>query len=302
MTIVPIRSMTGYGEAEREIPSGRLRVEVRTVNHRHLNVQMRVPTGLERFQTGLERALKESFARGHVRVTFGLAMDAAARPPVTISVDLERARGYVNALRTLREELDLEGRIDMGTLAWLPNLFRETEAEEPSPGPEEVVLEEVLRDAVDQVLESRETEGMRLADDLSERVNEMERIVLAIDARAPQRLVEERDRLREAIRELLDDSIPVDRERIAREVAHLAERWDIHEELVRLRAHLDMFRETLGKGSETGVGKRLGFIAQEVLREINTIGSKANDAVISARVLELKEEVERVREQVENVE
>lgn len=123
-----------------------------------------------------------------------------------------------------------------------------------------------------------------------------------VGRRAPERLVAERDRLREAIRELVDPEASVDEERIAREVAHLAERWDIHEELVRFRSHLDMFRAAIREGESGGVGKRLSFIAQELLREANTIGSKANDSEIAHSVVGLKEEIERLREQVENVE
>jgi uncharacterized protein (TIGR00255 family) len=115
-------------------------------------------------------------------------------------------------------------------------------------------------------------------------------------------MVAERDRFRSAIQALLEGETRVDEERLAREVAHLAERWDIHEEIVRFRSHLAMFRDTLDRGETTGVGKRLGFIAQEFLREVNTMGSKANDAAIAARVIVLKEEIDRVREQLENVE
>ena len=130
----------------------------------------------------------------------------------------------------------------------------------------------------------------------------MEEELDRVGQRAPERLVAERDRLREVIRELLDSEVAVDEERVAREVAHLAERWDIHEELVRFRSHLEMFRVAIGEGESGGVGKRLSFIAQELLREANTIGSKANDSEIARSVVGLKEEIERVREQVENVE
>jgi len=126
--------------------------------------------------------------------------------------------------------------------------------------------------------------------------------VTEIARRAPERLVSERDRLRLAIQALLEGETRVDEERLAREVAYLAERWDIHEEIVRFRSHLEMFRDTLVRGDPGGVGKRLGFIAQEFLREANTMGSKANDAEIASRVIVLKEEIDRLREQLENVE
>jgi uncharacterized protein (TIGR00255 family) len=130
----------------------------------------------------------------------------------------------------------------------------------------------------------------------------MEGEVVEIARRAPERLTSERDRLRLAVQALLEGEIRVDEERLAREVAHLAERWDIHEEIVRFRSHLTMFRDTLDRGEAGVVGKRLGFIAQELLREANTMGSKANDAEIAGRVIVLKEEIDRLREQLENVE
>ncbi len=302
MTSAPIRSMTGYGEAEQDLPFGRLRVEVRTVNHRHLNVQMRVPSSCERYQNGLERALKEYFARGHVRVTFFLIREGTDLPAVPVTIDVERARGYLAALRTLQEELELEGRIDLNVLAWFPNLFREADPGDGLVDLDEGILRDLLAEAARKVVAMREEEGARMARDLFDRIGAMESEVGEVERRAPERLIGERDRLREAIRELLDTEFEVDEERLAREVAYLAERWDIHEEVVRFRSHLGIFRETLENGSGSGVGKRLGFIAQELLREANTIGAKANDAEVAARVLVLKEEIERLREQVENIE
>jgi uncharacterized protein (TIGR00255 family) len=148
----------------------------------------------------------------------------------------------------------------------------------------------------------REEEGVALAIDLSARLDAMEAQLGEVETLAPARLLAERDRLRAAIAKLLDGEVTVDEERIAREVAHLAERWDIHEEIVRFRSHVALFRETLRAGASDGVGKRLGFVAQELLREANTIGSKANDVEISRRVVALKEGIDRVREQLENVE
>jgi uncharacterized protein (TIGR00255 family) len=159
-----------------------------------------------------------------------------------------------------------------------------------------------VSEAASRATEMREAEGRRLAEDLEGRLEAMEGTVGQIAGRAPERLAAERDRLRAAIQELLGANLAVDEERLAREVAHMAERWDIHEEIVRFRAHLEMFRESIRTGDPGGIGKRLGFIAQEILREANTMGSKANDAQIAALVVALKEEIERLREQLENVE
>ncbi|MEX1259067.1 MAG: YicC/YloC family endoribonuclease [Gemmatimonadota bacterium] len=292
--------MTGFGESERDLSGTRLSVQVRSVNHRFLNVQFRTPPGMERHQAALERALRDRFVRGHVNVSIGLERPGSSG--VAVAVDVERARGYVQALRGLQEELGLEGRIEVGLLPWFRDVFREAEGIDAVEEVAEAELVAALSEAAARAAEMREAEGARLAEDLEARLDAMEGVVVRIAERAPTRLVTERDRLRGAIQELLGADLQVDEERIAREVAHLAERWDIHEEIVRFRAHLAMFRDTIRTGDPAGIGKRLGFIAQEILREANTMGSKANDAEIAERVVVLKEEIERLREQLENVE
>jgi len=297
----PLRSMTGFGEAEQSFPFGRLRVEVRTGNHRHLNVQLRTPQPFERHQRAIEGVLRERFLRGNVQLILLLEVDEhpTGAPP---RFDVDRARAFVEGVRALQAELQLPGEVDLSVLAWHRDLLRESATEET---PIEVGEEELLgliREGVSRVLAMREEEGRRLAQDLQERAAHMEEVLDAMARRAPERLIAERDRLRTAIQELLGGDLTVDEERLAREVAHLAERWDIHEELVRFRSHLEHVRTTLSEGDPAGVGKRLGFIAQELLREANTVGSKANDALIARGVLQLKEEIDRVREQVENLE
>jgi uncharacterized protein (TIGR00255 family) len=294
--------MTGFGESERDLAGTRLSVQVRSVNHRFLNVQFRTPPGLERHQAALERALRERFVRGHVNVNIGLERTVSSGEALPVVVDLERARGYVAALRRLQEELELGGSVEVGILPWFRDLFREGEGRDSGVELSEEELVAALGEAAVRAVEMREAEGARLAEDLELRLDQMEAVVSRIAQRAPTRLLAERDRLREAIQELLGTELKVDEERLAREVAHLAERWDIHEEIVRFRAHLAMFRDTIRAGDPAGIGKRLGFIAQEVLREANTMGSKANDAQIAEQVVLLKEEVERLREQLENVE
>jgi uncharacterized protein (TIGR00255 family) len=304
MARADLLSMTGFGSSETDVPQGRLRVEIRTVNHRFLNLQVRTPSGFDRYQPEIESRLRGHFVRGHVSLTVSLdrshAMEESS-PPVLVDVD--RARAYRDAFHGLQAELGLGGTVGVELLAGFRDLFQTPERDRTAA----VDLDtEVLGNLVDQaareVLQMRRSEGARMAADLSRGLDRMEEELEAVADRAPERLVRERDRLREAIRELLDGEGEVDEDRIAREVAHLAERWDIHEELVRFRSHLAMFRETLETGSPDGVGKRFGFIAQELLRETNTIGSKANDAGIAARVVTLKEEIERLREQLENVE
>ena len=162
-------------------------------------------------------------------------------------------------------------------------------------------VQAVVQQAARAAVTMRSEEGERLRADLQGRLAAIENEMQTIAARAPQRLTNERDRLRKAISDLASEAA-LDEERLAREVAFLAERWDISEELVRLRSHIELFRETLDAETADPVGKRLGFLIQEMHREANTIGSKANDAVIEHRVIAIKDEIERLREQIENVE
>jgi uncharacterized protein (TIGR00255 family) len=294
-----LRSMTGYGEGELESDGARIRAEIRTVNHRYLNFQFRTPPGYDRHTRALEGALKDRFVRGHVslNVTVEAAGDDETRP---VRVDMDRARAYLDGIREMGNALGLAGEVELPLMAGFRDLFR---AEDPSPPqPSEEALVAVVSAAADRVVAMREEEGVRLGDDLRARLDVMEAQLDGIEARAPVRLLDERDRLRERIRELMEGVGEVDEERIGREIAHLADRWDIHEEVVRFRSHIRMFRDTLDGAEPAGVGKRLGFIAQEILREANTVGSKANDAQIAARVVTIKEEIERLREQLENLE
>jgi len=294
-----IRSMTGFGEAERQTDVGRLRLEIRTVNHRFLNFQFRTPPGFDRLEPEIQGWLRPFLARGHVK--FSLTLETERGPGAEgAAVDLERARAYRDALLQLRDELGIPGEVDLAMLARFGEIFRvpREEPEDRLPIPVEM-LREACEEAARGVVAMRAAEGSRLLDDLRERLAAIEEALDGVALRAPERLVTERDRLREAIR-VLADGVGVDEERIAREVAHLAERWDINEEIVRFRSHVALFREALG--TPEPAGKRLGFLVQEMHREANTIGSKANDAAVAGFAMALKEEVERLREQLENVE
>ncbi len=301
MNVSPIRSMTGFGAAETTADTVRIRAEIRTVNHRYLKVQSRLPTGLEGLSSALERWIRSQVSRGHVSVTIALEpVEEGADWSVPIQMD--RARAYRDALRHLQDQLGLGGSVDVALLAGFRDIFQPAERNSLPENLGEEEVEEAIRLALSRLQVMREEEGRRMAEDLEGRLAIMDEELTRVREAAPRRLLSERDRLREQIGELLGSDFEVDEERIAREVAHLADRWDIHEELVRLASHIQMFREALATGAVDGVGKRLGFIAQEILREVNTIGSKANDAEIAARVVTMKEEVERLREQLENIE
>lgn len=296
-----IRSMTGYGAARAGLADGRvLRAEIRTVNHRHLSVSARLPRGWEGLEGKVVEKVRAAFARGSVSLS--VACDGSGRAVGgSPGLDMDRARRYADLLREARAELGLKGRVRLGTLAGLPGVLR---VEAPPAAP---VDEDGLFECVDSALHGavamREAEGRRLERELRAGLARIVEELDAVEAAAPGRLLRERDRLRKRVA-MLSGTADVDEDRLAREIAYLAERWDIAEEMVRLRSHVALFLESLGGGGPRGdrAGKRLGFVVQEMYREANTVGSKANDAAISASSVAVKEELERIREQLENVE
>jgi uncharacterized protein (TIGR00255 family) len=294
-----IRSMTGFGEAERDTPAGLLRVEIKTVNHRFFNANLRSPSGYDRYDARIQALLRERIGRGHVNCSISLDRSTATAE-VAPSVDLEKAAQYKAALELLKSELGLPGEVDLAQIARFSDLFRAPDGPRSSVLGFEV-LEDLVRSALDGLVGMRETEGGRTESDLRERLSSMTQQIDRVAANAPQRLISERDRLRQAIRELAD-SDDIDEDRLAKEMAYLAEKWDINEEIVRFRSHLALFSETLDAPSSEAVGKRLGFVLQEMHREANTIGAKANNADIAQASVVMKEEIERLREQLENIE
>ncbi len=295
-----IRSMTGYGEAERAVPAGRLRVEVRTVNHRYFHTTFRLPAALARLESEMREWLRASIARGHATCTVRVDPEGEAAAG-SVRVNDERVAAYLAAFRDLSDRYSIAGAPTLDLLARYSDIFVRDAAVET----EVEVSADDLRAAVDEAARAnvrmREDEGLRLHADLEERLSAMEESLAEVRERAPERLLAERDRLREAVRELAE-GVGVNEERLAQEVAYLAERWDVNEELVRFASHISLFRELLAADAPEPVGKRLSFLVQEMHREANTIGSKANDSRIAHRVVSIKEEIERVREQVENVE
>jgi uncharacterized protein (TIGR00255 family) len=292
-----IRSMTGFGEARRDTPAGTLLVEVRTVNHRHFNANLRIPQSLARWEGEIREWLRRHISRGHVNAS--VRVETPAGTPRGLKLDEERVQSYIALLNQLHQRFGVAGGPDVHTLARFPDVFVRDEGEDLEIGADD--LRAAVEDAAMANVRMREGEGRRLHDDLEGRIAAIEANLDQIAAVAPERLVAERDRLRAAIRELAG-GVPVDEARLAQELVYVAERLDINEELVRFRAHDAAFRELLDADSAEPVGKRLGFLVQEMHREANTIGSKANHAGIAHRVVAMKEEVERLREQVENVE
>jgi uncharacterized protein (TIGR00255 family) len=296
-----IRSMTGFGESEIAVPAGRLRVELRTVNHRYLNVNARLPMALARWEPEIREWLRRFFVRGHVNCTVRLERSVSGAAALGLRLDGDRVSAYLDLFGELGERFGVSGQPDLALLTRFNDIFVRDEVE----GEEAEVSADDLRGAIDRAAEAttvmRRDEGRRLHADLDERIAAIEEALEEIERIAPSRLETERDRLRAAVEELTL-GIGIDPTRLAQEIALLAERWDINEELVRFRSHISLARDLMTGETDEGVGKRLGFLVQEMHREANTIGSKANNSAIAHRVVAIKEEVERLREQVENVE
>jgi len=290
------RSMTGFGVATSPVGGGRLQCEVRTVNHKHLNIQVRVPAGLQLLEEPVREVLRSRLSRGAVNVQLRWVDE----PPLGASVDLdlERARAVVAALRELRETMGLSGDVDLQSVARFPGVLSLASEADVAAVPTPEVLA-VVSEAVTAVLTMRDREGAALAAELRDQLGTIRTALQRVDELSPARALRERDRLRASVTELLDGRT-VDEDRLAQEIAFLAERLDVREEIVRLGTHLDAAIAALGR--DGGVGRELGFLAQEMLREINTIGSKANDAEIVQVVIGMKGELERFREQLENIE
>jgi len=290
-----IRSMTGYGTADAQVAGGRLQVEIRSVNHRHFNLQLRLPPELWPSESEIRDLVRDRLYRGSVTVT----ATWSALPPgaVTVRVDLERARQLAEAIRRLKSELNLAGEVDVGLIARQPEVVAVEHASGLELDPEEVRIP--FQAALEAVVAMRRLEGAALAAELNRILDSLERGLEAIERRAPQRLSAARDRLRRAVAELLDRP-PPDQSRLEQELALMAERLDIREEVVRLRSHIEAARGSIA--AEEAPGRKLAFLGQEMLREINTIGSKASDDEIARTVIAMKGDVDRFREQVENVE
>lgn len=287
--------MTGFGAAEGPVAGGRLRFEVRSVNHRHLSVQCKTPADIAGLEADIRERLRRYMERGHATVS-ARWVEAPAQA-ATVVVDRERARAVVSALREVGRELGVPGDVDLATVARIPEVVRVVQEEVALDA--EAVLS-VLDRAALACVSMREREGAALLSDLRVRTAQLRELARRVAARVPQRLEAEKVRLARNVTELAG-GIAVDPNRLAQEIAILADRLDITEELVRFQAHCDAVEAALSNG-EGAVGKRLGFLLQELGREANTMGSKANDAAVAEAVIAMKGELEKMREQVENLE
>ena len=291
-----IRSMTGFGAAELGTEHGRLSAEVRSVNHRYCEISLRLPRSISGLEGPVRQLLTDRLARGKINLSVSWEGYEDAGGRLTVNHDV--ARQYIDAMAELKAKYDLGGQPDVRSVVALGDVFQW----ERAAVDEEKLwaqVKQVIEAAIDNMAQMKQREGDALLREFETRLSKIEDLLTRAEARAPLRPKEAQERMMARLKPLLGD-VPVDPARLAQEIAFLAERLDCTEECVRLRAHLSQFRRLFVDAELAG--RKLNFLLQEMNREVNTLGSKGNDALIAEVVIELKDEIEKLREQVANVE
>ena len=296
-----IRSMTGFGRGEYSDEISKVTVEIRSVNHRYLDIYVKMPRRYSFAEDTIKSAIKERVHRGKVEVS--VSVDNIGKSDSDVRLDKELAARYYNVLSELRDSFDFgeESRVSLSLIAKMPDVIVTTPAAED----EEAMAKRLLgatSKALDDFCSMREAEGEKLAADLSARADTIQEIRDRIDKRAPEIEKEYAAKFKARVEEILGGVYEVPEERIALEAAIFADKANITEELVRLGSHISQLRKFLQSDGKEAIGKKTDFLIQEMNREANTIGSKSNDREITSSMLELKAEIEKVREQVQNIE
>ncbi|WP_307335210.1 YicC/YloC family endoribonuclease [Caldalkalibacillus uzonensis] len=293
---VNMRSMTGYGRQEAVIGDLRLTIEVKSVNHRFCEVSVRTPKVLSQFEEAIKKCVTRHIQRGRVEVYIHLHTEQWSGRQV--NVDWGLAEAYYQALCGLKERYGLAGSLSLNEMLQLPDLITMEESGDMESYKEGILAR--VSQAVDKLVAMREKEGEALARDLEQRNHTVLVTVEKIEAFAPQVKARYQERIEQRVKEFLDNRAEVDENRLLTEVAIFADKADISEECTRLKSHCQQFKQLLA--SEGPVGRKLEFLVQEMNREVNTIGSKAQAIEISQWVIELKSELEKIREQIQNIE
>ncbi len=291
-----IKSMTGFGRCERVTKERRIVIEMKSVNHRYCDINIKMPKKLNYFESAIRNQLKQYIGRGKVDIF--ITYEDYTEQNVCVKYNHEIAAEYVRYMREMADEFDLRRDFSASSVSRLPEIFT---LEEQSQNEEELwqELSSALDEAAGQFVASRTREGEALKKDLLEKLDAMQEMVDYISSVSPSLVEDYRNRLEAKVRELLADAV-IDESRIATEVTIYADKICVDEETVRLASHIESTKEILTEGGN--VGRKLDFIAQEMNREANTILSKANSLEVTKRAIDLKTEIEKVREQIQNIE
>ncbi len=290
-----IKSMTGYGQGSATAENFKVSIDLRSVNNRNLDIHWRAPMELASLEIPLKKQVQAAITRGRVDVNIGFTQTA----DVEYEINRPLVRGYLEALKTMREEFGLAGEASLDSIARLPNVLQPMNKGAQLPAEVVQGIETALMQALTALVAMRAVEGHELQKELLARIGKIEAALRIIEANAPDITTAYRDKLNKRLTELLEN-VSVDEARLAQEVAYLAERADIAEEIARLNSHLTQLRELINSDGE--IGKKLDFLLQETNREANTILSKASELAICDAAIEIKTEVEKLREQANNVE
>lgn len=291
-----IKSMTGYGRAVKTLNSNEISVEIRSVNHRYLDLNIKVPRHLSFLEENVRSFVSSNVSRGKLDVY--VSVFSRENDDKTVVLKSGLAKNYIDALATLKKDFSLKGNVTVDLVASFPDIF-EIQRKEID---EEAIWSDVsavLKDAVSDYNSMREREGERLARDLNQKADNILSMVKEIEVLSPQSENAYRQRLEEKIKELLSNN-EIDESRILTEVAIFSDKIAVDEEIVRLKSHFEEMRALVANGNS--IGRKLDFIIQEMNRETNTIGSKANNIEITKNVVNIKSEIEKLREQVQNIE
>jgi uncharacterized protein (TIGR00255 family) len=291
-----VKSMTGFGRGEYQENGKKINIEIKTVNHRYTDIFVKFPRMLAFLEDKVRDIISKNISRGKIDVF--MTYEEFGEDSKTVVVDEALAGAYLKAINTLGSKFDLRDDITVSMLSRFPDILRVEKVEEDE-GELLRIVSNAVQTALDSLLKMRIVEGAALKTSLLEKLDNVLNIVSQIEERAPSVVSDYKERLTNRLKELLEQKV-VDENRIATEVAIFADRCSIDEEIVRLKSHIVQFKDTLNL--EIPVGRKLDFIVQEMNREINTIGSKANDISITKCVVDVKSEIEKIREQVQNIE
>ena len=292
-----VKSMTGFGKSDSHVGDKYFQVELKSVNHRYIDINIRLPKMFTYLEENIRNLIRSYLQRGRIEVY--VTYENIGGSDTKVAIDMPLAREYLNSLLKMGKELSIQNDIATSLIVGFPDVIKIEKKEENK---EEIwqCLREALDSALIELVAMRKEEGNKLKTDMSKRLGRIDGFLAQIKSRSPIVVQEYRQKLRDRVKEILDEQIDLDDSRIATEVILFADKSSITEEVVRLYSHIGQFTKILEE--DDAVGRKLDFLLQEMNREINTIGSKANDLIIANLVINIKSELEKMREQVQNIE
>ncbi len=292
-----VKSMTGFGRSNSQLGDRYFQVELKSVNNRYLDISIKLPRRFTYLEENIRNLIKLYLQRGRIEIY--ITYENIGSSDVKVAIDMPLAKEYMDSLLKMEQDLSIQSDITTSLIVSFPDLIKTEKKEENE---EEVwqCLEHALKEALVKLVAMRKKEGNKLKEDMLKRLSKSKILLMEIEDRSPLIVQEYKERLTDRIKEILDEEFPIDENRLAIEVALFADKSNITEEIVRLFSHIDQFNKTLEE--DDTIGRKLDFLLQEMNREVNTIGSKANDLTISNLVINIKSEFEKIREQVQNIE